>query len=66
MPQALTQSAKRGDTLIEVMFAFAIFSLVAIMSVTMMNLGLAASERSLEVVTVRDRKSTRLNSSHMA
>ena len=54
MPQALTQSAKRGDTLIEVMFAFAIFSLVAIMSVTMMNLGLAASERSLEVVTVRN------------
>lgn len=54
MSQTLMQSTKRGDTLIEVMFAFAVFALVAIMSVTMMNLGLAASERSLEVVTVRN------------
>lgn len=47
-------SARRGDTIIEVMFAFAIFSLVAIITVTMMNLGLAASERSLEVTVVRN------------
>lgn len=54
MSQELVLAAKRGDTLIEVMFAFAIFALVAIMGVTMMNLGLAASERSLEVTTVRN------------
>lgn len=45
---------KRGDTLIEVMFAFSVFSLVSILTVTMMNLGVAASERSLELVTVRN------------
>lgn len=47
-------TAKRGDTIIEVMFAFAIFSLIAIISVSMMNIGLAASERSLELVTARN------------
>ena len=46
--------AKRGDTIIEVMFAFAIFTMVAIVTVSMMNLGLATSERSLELVTARN------------
>lgn len=51
----LSQSdAKRGDTIIEAMFAFAVFSLVAIITVSMMNLGIAASERSLELVTARN------------
>lgn len=45
---------KRGDTIIEVMFAFAIFSMIAIISVSMMNIGIAASERSLELVTARN------------
>jgi len=45
---------KRGDTIIEVSLAFAIFSLVAIITVSMMNLGLSASERSLELVTARN------------
>ncbi len=45
---------KRGDTIIEVMFAFAIFTMVAIVTVSMMNLGLATSERSLELVTARN------------
>lgn len=48
------KSTKRGDTIIEVMFAFAIFSLVAVISVSMMNLGIASSERSLELVTARN------------
>lgn len=48
------QSAKRGDTIIEAMFAFAVFSLVSIITVSMMNLGVAASERSLELTTVRN------------
>lgn len=44
---------KRGDTLIEVMLATAIFSLVAVVSVGMMNSGLVTGERSLERVTAR-------------
>lgn len=51
---SLGYGTKRGDTIIEVMFAFAIFSLVAIITVTMMNLGVAASERSLEMTVVRN------------
>ena len=45
---------KRGDTLIEVMFAIAIFAAVAIISIAMMNLGVANSERSLELSTARN------------
>lgn len=45
---------KRGDTIIEVMLAFVIFSMVAIVSVMIMNSGIAASERSLELVTARN------------
>ncbi len=44
---------KKGDTIIEVTIAFAIFSLVAIITVAMMNVGIATSERSLELVTAR-------------
>ncbi len=47
-------NVKRGDTIIEAMFAFAVFSLVSIITVSMMNLGVAASERSLELTTVRN------------
>lgn len=50
----MKRSEKRGDTLIEVMFAIAIFSAVAIISIAMMNLGVANSERSLEMSTARD------------
>jgi type II secretory pathway pseudopilin PulG len=42
-----------GDTLIEVMFAFAIFALVAVGSLTIMNQGIAAAQRSLEITLVR-------------
>lgn len=48
------EQAKRGDTIIEVMFAFAIFTMVAIVSVMIMNSGIAASERSLELVVARN------------
>lgn len=47
-------TTKRGDTFIEVMFAIAVFSLVAVLSVAMMNAGIATSERSLELVTARN------------
>lgn len=42
-----------GDTLIEVMFAFAIFALVAVGSLTIMNQGIAVAQRSLEITLVR-------------
>ncbi len=45
---------KRGDTIIEVMFAIAVFCLVAVISVAMMNMGVAQAEGSLEVVTTRN------------
>lgn len=45
---------KRGDTLIEVMFAIAVFSMVAVISISMMNAGVSSGERSLELVTARN------------
>lgn len=52
--QGLRAKAKRGDTFIEVMFAIAIFSLVAVISIAMMNAGVADAERALELVTARN------------
>jgi type II secretory pathway pseudopilin PulG len=46
-------SSEQGDTLIEVMFAFAIFALVAVGSLTIMNQGIATAQRSLEITLVR-------------
>lgn len=54
MVKTLTTKVKRGDTVIEVMFAFAVFALVAILSIAMMNSGIATSERSLELVVARN------------
>lgn len=50
----MRSAEKRGDTLIEVMFAIAIFAAVAIISIAMMNLGVANAERSLELSTARN------------
>lgn len=54
MPRLVKTAAKRGDTLIEVMFAITIFALVAVLSIAMMNAGIASGERSLELVTARN------------
>lgn len=43
----------RGDTLIEVMFAFSILSLMVVAAMAIMNQGSAASQRSLEITLVR-------------
>lgn len=51
---SLSTKTKRGDTFIEVMFAIAIFSLVAVLSISMMNVGVADAERALELVTARN------------
>lgn len=44
---------QRGDTIIEVMFAIAIFAFVAISSMAIMNQGIATGERALEITLVR-------------
>lgn len=47
------RTSQKGDTIIEVMFAFAIFALVAVGSLTIMNQGISAAQRSLEITLVR-------------
>ena len=55
MSTRLTRNAtKRGDTIIEVMFAIAVFSLVAVLSVMSMDSGINNAENALETVTVRN------------
>lgn len=44
---------QRGDTLIEVLFAITVFSLIVVSSLALMNQGAAASQRSLEITLVR-------------
>lgn len=45
---------KKGDTIIEVSFAIAIFSLVSVLSIGLMNNGLAMAEASLEYSMARN------------
>lgn len=47
-------SMQRGDTIVEVMVAFAVFALVAMGAMTVMNRGSAIVERSLEITLVRE------------
>lgn len=48
-----TTKARRGDTIIEVIFAVIVFSFVAISVVVLMNRGISTSEAALEVTLVR-------------
>lgn len=45
---------QRGDTIVEVLFAVTIFSMVAVGGLSLMNQGTAMSQRSLEISLVRD------------
>jgi len=49
----VTSAKYRGDTLIEVLFATAAFSLVAVGSLLIMNQGTATAQRALEITLVR-------------
>lgn len=49
----LERSRERGDTIIEVLFAVTVFSLIAIGSMSIMNQGMAMAQRSLEIGLVR-------------
>lgn len=44
---------RRGDTIIEVLLAITVFSVVAVGAIMMMNRGVALSQRSLEITLVR-------------
>lgn len=49
----LARQKEAGDTIVEVLFAVAVFAMVAVGSLSIMNQGTAAAERSLEVTLVR-------------
>ena len=44
---------QRGDTLIEVIFAFTVFGMLAIGAIATMNQGTASAQRTLEITLVR-------------
>ena len=49
----IKNNISRGDTLIEVLFAVAVFSLVAVSSLAIMNKGTETAQRALEITLVR-------------
>ncbi|MCA9342347.1 hypothetical protein KC945_03000, partial [Candidatus Saccharibacteria bacterium] len=49
----LVSKYQRGDTLIEVLLAFSIFTLVAISTFALMNRGINTAQQSLETTLVR-------------
>ncbi len=49
----LRKEQQRGDTIIEVLFAVAVFAMVSVGSLAIMNQGTATAERSLEITLVR-------------
>ncbi len=48
-----SRRGEAGDTIVEVLFAVAVFAMVAVGSMSIMNQGTATAERSLEVTLVR-------------
>jgi len=52
---------ERGDTIIEVLFAITIFSLVVVGALSIMNQGTAIAERSLETTLVRSEVDGQVN-----
>ena len=65
----LSNLKQRGDTLIEVLFAFTILSLIVVGAMSIMNQGTLASQRSLETTLVRqeiDSQATTLRFLHNA
>lgn len=47
------QKLNRGDTIIEVLFAVTVFSMVAVGGLSIMNQGISTAQRSLELALVR-------------
>lgn len=44
---------QRGDTLIEVLFAITVFALIVVTTLTLINQGISAAQRSLEITLAR-------------
>ncbi len=49
----LTRGHSRGDTLIEVLFAISVFSMVVVSAVAIMNKGMEAAQRTLSITVTR-------------
>lgn len=49
----IRRQAERGDTIIEVLFAVAVFAMIAVGSLAIMNQGTVTAQRSLEITLVR-------------
>lgn len=49
----LLHSNERGDTIIEVLLAFTVFSMVAVGAITLMNQGTQSAQKALEITLVR-------------
>jgi len=65
----MLKQGRRGDTLIEVLFAFSILSMVIVGAMAIMNQGTVASQRALETTLVRsqiDAQATTLRFLHDA
>ncbi len=61
--------ASRGDTIIEVLLAITIFSMVAVGALTLMNQGTSSAQRALEITQVRqqiDSQAEMLRAVHQA
>lgn len=54
----LARLRQRGDTLIEVLFAVAVFSAVAIGTIVIMNQGISSAQNALEISLVRNQIDT--------
>lgn len=50
----LARTRQRGDTLIEVLFAITVFSLIVVATLALMNQGTSAARRSVEMTLVRE------------
>lgn len=57
----IVQARQRGDTIIEVMFAVVVFAFVSVLSFSIMNQGVAISQRALEVTQVRAQMDAQVN-----
>lgn len=57
----MTRTVKRGDTIVEVIIAFAVMSAVILSISTLMGMGLNIAQRSLETSLVRQQIDTQAN-----
>lgn len=54
------RTAERGDTIIEVLLAITVFSLVAVAAIAIMNQGVNTTQRALEITLVRQQMDSQI------